>query len=94
VNTPNAGTLFSDGFESATHCRRHEPETAHTHSGSYEAEESTTGASHICTHMPKGPLRVLKFEYVTFASNADRAMKVLRSLLERCCYIGVRANMS
>ncbi len=36
----------------------------------------------------------LKFEYVTLASNADRAMKVLRSPLERCCYIGVRANMS
>jgi len=57
VNTPNAGTLFSDGFEPATHCRWHEPETAHAHSGSYGAEESTTGASHMCTHMPKGPSR-------------------------------------
>ena len=43
---------------------------------------------------PADSMRVLKFEYVTLASNADRTIKALHSLLERCCYIGVRANMS
>jgi len=50
VSTPNAGALFSDGFETGdlsqwTTVAGMNPETAHAHSGSYGAEESSTGAA-------------------------------------------------
>jgi chitodextrinase len=50
VNTPNAGTLFSDGFETGdlsqwTTVAGMAAETAHAHTGTYGAEESSTGSA-------------------------------------------------
>ena len=79
VNTPAAGTLFSDGFETGdlsqwTTVAGLTPESAHVHTGSYGAEESSSGlATYAYKTLPAGYSQLYGSAWVYVVSRSTSA---------------------
>jgi chitodextrinase len=79
VNTPNTGALFSDGFETGvltqwTTVSGMAAETAHAHTGTYGAEESSTGtATYAYKTLPGAYSQLYGTAWVYVASRSTSA---------------------